>query len=47
MLTQSCFNKRPDARPEDASTNCEFIVADYYLFEVLAALTGHIDPVSL
>jgi unsaturated chondroitin disaccharide hydrolase len=47
MLTQSCFNKRPDARPEDATANSEFIVADYYLFETLTALTGHMDPVSL
>jgi unsaturated chondroitin disaccharide hydrolase len=44
MLTQSCFNKRADARPQDAATNCEFIVADYYLFECLLALKGKLDP---
>jgi hypothetical protein len=33
MLTESCFNKRPDARPHDAASRCEFIVADYYLLE--------------
>ncbi len=44
MLTQSCFNKRADARPHDAATNCEFIVADYYLFESLLALSGKLDP---
>jgi unsaturated chondroitin disaccharide hydrolase len=44
ILTNACFNKRPDARPEDAGTNCEFIVADYYLLESLLALAGIIDP---
>jgi unsaturated chondroitin disaccharide hydrolase len=29
ILTESCFNKRPDARPHDAANRCEFIVADY------------------
>ena len=33
ILTESCFNKRPDARPQDAANKCEFIVADYYLLE--------------
>lgn len=47
MLTKSCFNKRPDARLEDAAANCEFIVGDYYLFETLTALSGDIDPASL
>jgi hypothetical protein len=47
MLTESCFNKRPDARPEDAAANCEFIVGDYYLFETLTAFSGDIDPASL
>ena len=30
ILAESCFNKRPDARPHDAANKCEFIVADYY-----------------
>ena len=33
ILTESCFNKRPDARPHDAANRCEFIFADYYLLE--------------
>ncbi|HEY7677723.1 MAG TPA: glycosyl hydrolase, partial [Candidatus Methylomirabilis sp.] len=47
MLTESCFNKRADARPQDAANKCEFIVADYYLFESLLALAGKLDPTSL
>ena len=47
MLTESCFNKRPDARPQDAANKCEFIVADYYLFESLLALAGKIDPKTM
>lgn len=47
MLTNACFNKRPDARPHDAGTNCEFIVGDYYFFESLLALAGIVDPTTL
>jgi unsaturated chondroitin disaccharide hydrolase len=47
MLTESCFNKRPDARPQDAANKCEFIVADYYLFESLLVLAGKIAPTSI
>ncbi len=47
MLTNACFNKRPDARPHDAGTNCEFIVGDYYFFESLLALAGIVDPAQL
>jgi unsaturated chondroitin disaccharide hydrolase len=47
MLTDACFNKRPDARPQDASANCEFIVGDYYFFESLLALAGIVDPTTL
>lgn len=47
MLTNACFNKRPDARPHDAGTNCEFIVGDYYFFESLLALAGIVDPCKL
>ena len=46
-LTTCCFNKRADARPHDAASNCEFIVGDYYLMESLAMLTGAIDPRSI
>jgi unsaturated chondroitin disaccharide hydrolase len=47
ILTESCFNKRPDARPHDAANKCEFIVADYYLLECLLVLAGDVDPVAL
>jgi unsaturated chondroitin disaccharide hydrolase len=47
ILTESCFNKRPDARPQDAASKCEFIVADYYLLECLLVLTGSLDPTEL
>ena len=43
VLTESCFNKRPDARPMDAANRCEFIVGSYYLFESLLALSGTVD----
>ena len=47
ILTESCFNKRPDARPRDAANKCEFIVGDYYLLECLLVLAGDVDPVAL
>jgi unsaturated chondroitin disaccharide hydrolase len=47
ILTESCFNKRVDARPQDAANKCEFIVADYYFLECLLVLTGKLDPVAL
>ena len=47
ILTESCFNKRPDARPHDAANKCEFIVADYYLLECLLVLTGELDATAL
>lgn len=47
MLTESCFNKRPDARPHDAAGKCEFIVADYYLLECLLVLADELDPAAL
>lgn len=47
MLTNACFNKRPDARPYDAGTNCEFIVGDYYFFESLLTLAGIVNPTKL
>jgi unsaturated chondroitin disaccharide hydrolase len=43
-LTTCCFNKRADARPHDAASNCEFIVGSYYMLESLAMLAGAIDP---
>lgn len=47
ILTNACFNKRADARPMDASGNCEFIVGDYYFFESLLGLGGYVDVTKL
>jgi unsaturated chondroitin disaccharide hydrolase len=47
ILTESCFNKRADARPHDAAGKCEFIVADYYLLECLLVLREELDPTAL
>ena len=46
-LVDSCFNKRADARPQDAVTNAEFIVGSYYLFECLQILSGKVDPAAI
>ena len=47
MLTEACFNKRPDARAHDRANRCEFIVGSYYLFESLLGLAGRIDPLRV
>jgi len=47
MLTEACFNKRTDARPQDRANRCEFIVGSYYLFESLLGLAGRIDPLRM
>jgi len=47
MLANACFNKRPDARKQDAGTDCEFIVGDYYFLESLLTLAGRIDATRL
>jgi unsaturated chondroitin disaccharide hydrolase len=47
MLTEACFNKRTDARPQDRANRCEFIVGSYYLFESLLGLAGRIDPLRV
>jgi unsaturated chondroitin disaccharide hydrolase len=47
ILTENCFNKRADARPQDAANKCEFIVADYYLLECLMVLAGELDATAL
>lgn len=47
MLTEACFNKRTDARPQDRANRCEFIVGSYYLFESLLGLEGRIDPLRV
>jgi unsaturated chondroitin disaccharide hydrolase len=47
MLIDACFNKRPDARPQDRVSRCEFVVGSYYLLESLLALSGALDPLRL
>lgn len=47
MLTEACFNRRADARPQDRAHRCEFIVGSYYLFESLLALDGRLDPLRV
>lgn len=47
MLTEACFNKRTDARPQDRANRCEFIVGSYYLLESLLGLAGRLDPLRL
>lgn len=47
ILTEACFNKRPDARPHDRARRCEFIVGSYYLFESLLVLAGRLDPLRV
>ena len=47
ILTEACFNKRADARREDAASRCEFIVGSYYLLESLLVLAGRLDPLRV
>jgi unsaturated chondroitin disaccharide hydrolase len=47
ILTEACFNKRTDARPQDRANRCEFIVGSYYLFESLLGLAGRIDTLRV
>ncbi len=53
ILTEGCFNKRPDSRSHDkrpdsrshdAVTRHELIFGSYYLFEALHILAGKVDP---
>jgi len=44
ILTEGCFNKRPDSRNQDAAARNELIFGSYYLFEALHILAGKIDP---
>lgn len=47
MLVGACFNKRRDARAQDAATNAETIFGSYYLFEVLNVLDGMIEATRI
>jgi unsaturated chondroitin disaccharide hydrolase len=47
ILTEACFNKRADARPQDRANRCEFVVGSYYLLESLLGLAGRIDPLRV
>ncbi len=44
ILTEGCFNKRPDSRSLDAASRNELIFGSYYLFEALHILAGRLDP---
>ena len=44
ILTEGCFNKRPDSRSLDAAARNELIFGSYYLFEALHILAGRLDP---
>jgi unsaturated chondroitin disaccharide hydrolase len=39
MLIGACFNKRPDARPQDLAPHVETIFGSYYLYESLLVLS--------
>ena len=47
ILTEGCFNKRPDSRDQDAAARNELIFGSYYLFEALHILAGRLDPVTI
>jgi unsaturated chondroitin disaccharide hydrolase len=47
ILTEACFNKRADSRPQDAASSCEFIVGSYYLLESLLVLSGALGPIQI
>ena len=47
ILTEGCFNRRPDSRRLDAAARNELIFGSYYLFEALHILTGKIDPETI
>jgi len=47
ILTEGCFNKRPDSRSLDAATRNELIFGSYYLFEALHILAGKIDSTTI
>ncbi len=44
ILTEGCFNKRPDSRGHDAAALHELIFGSYYLFEALHILAGKVAP---
>lgn len=44
ILTEGCFNQRPDSRSLDAAAQNELIFGSYYLFEALHILAGRLDP---
>jgi unsaturated chondroitin disaccharide hydrolase len=44
ILTEGCFNKRPDSRTRDAAVKNELIFGSYYLFEALHILAKKIEP---
>jgi unsaturated chondroitin disaccharide hydrolase len=47
ILTEGCFNKRPDSRSHDAAAKNELIFGSYYLFEALHVLAGKLNPATI
>lgn len=47
ILTEGCFNKRPDSRSLDAAPRNELIFGSYYLFEALHILAGKVEPTTI
>lgn len=47
ILTQGCFTKRPDTRPQDQATSVELVFGDYFLMECLATLDGQLAEGAL
>jgi unsaturated chondroitin disaccharide hydrolase len=47
ILTEGCFNKRPDSRSRDAAAKNELIFGSYYLFEALHILAGKVDATRI
>jgi unsaturated chondroitin disaccharide hydrolase len=47
ILTEGCFNQRPDSRSLDAAPKNELIFGSYYLFEALHILTGKVEPKTI
>jgi unsaturated chondroitin disaccharide hydrolase len=47
ILTEGCFNQRPDSRILDAASRNELIFGSYYLLEALHILTDKLHPTAI
>ena len=47
ILTEGCFTKRPDSRPQDQATSVELVFGRYFLLESLATLDGRLEDITL